>query len=124
MSRKFFLLIVMSFAFAACGGKGASDKKCVIEGSISGLDGQEWVYVVDAWDENRVIDSIQHNNGVFRFEVYAVSCDDNLEGYFPEWKSYELDGIPCSILIDCSTGIIVGRDMIGDMIGNKLEELL
>ena len=354
MSRKFFLLIVMSFAFAACGGKGASDKKCVIEGSISGLDGQGWVYVVDAWDENRVIDSIQHNNGVFRFEVdalqptmvmlsdgydnfftegffndhgvislqgdvaeitkmaisgtpmndtiielkkkmeecfteksmvkrwelctelysskigenlgnacsvvmiemslsgihpyellgymdklepylknksyagklrgklekmvrvspyveecgvepyyidmeypdingnkiklsdiianpknkyvlidfwstwcapcvaslktlkdtyklykergfevYAVSCDDNLEGwkkfvteedtgwvdvvaggYFPKWKSYELDGIPCSILIDCSTGLIVGRNLFGNMVGDKLEKLL
>ena len=72
MSRKIFLLIVMSFAFAACGGKGALDKKCVIEGNISGLDGQGWVYVVDAWDENRVIDSIQHNNGVFRFEVDAL----------------------------------------------------
>ena len=56
MIRKLFLLIVMSFAFAACGGKASSDKKCVIEGSISGLDGQGWVYVVDAWDENRVID--------------------------------------------------------------------
>ena len=354
MIRRVFLAVFMCFIFGACNDTDASLKKCVIEGNISGLDGQGWIYMVDTWNDNEVMDSTQYNNGVFRFEVdalqptmvmlcteyddilekgffndpgvislqgdvaeiakmaisgtpmndtiielkknmeecfteksmvkrwelctelfnskleenlgnacsvvmiemslsgihpyellgymdklepylknkayagklrgklekmvrvspyvkesgiepyfidmeypdingdmiklsdivanpknkyvlidfwstwcapcvaslktlkdtyklykdrgfevYAVSCDDNLEGwkkfvteedtgwvdvvaggYFPEWKSYELDGIPCSILIDCSTGLIVGRNLFGNMVGDKLEKLL
>ena len=77
------------------------------------------------------------------FEVYAVSCDSNVEGWkqfvaeenagwidvvagasFPQWKAYEIDGIPTSFLIDCPTGMIVGRDLFGDMLNAKLDELL
>lgn len=77
------------------------------------------------------------------FEVYTVSCDTNTEAWrklvteqdfgwidviggmsMPEWKSYVVKGVPTSILIDCSTGLIVGREIYGDMLDEKLEEIL
>lgn len=77
------------------------------------------------------------------FEVYAVSCDNNTDAWkkhvteknfgwidviggmsMPEWKSYVISGVPTSILIDCSTGLIIGRDLHGDMLDAKLEELM
>ena len=77
------------------------------------------------------------------FEVYTVSCDNNTDAWkkhvteknfgwidviggmsMPEWKSYVISGVPTSILIDCSTGLIIGRDLHGDMLDAKLEELL
>lgn len=77
------------------------------------------------------------------FEVFAVSCDKDIEAwkkcieddghgwinvrgelYSPEWKAYMVNGLPTTILIDCSTGLIIGRDLIGDMLTTKLEELM
>ena len=77
------------------------------------------------------------------FEVYTVSCDTNTEAWrklvteqdfgwidviggtsMPEWKSYVVTGVPTSILIDCSTGLIVGRELYGDLLDSKLEELI
>lgn len=77
------------------------------------------------------------------FEVYAVSCDTNAESWkklvtdnsfgwidviggmsMPEWKSYVVAGVPTSILIDCSTGLIIGRELYEDMLDAKLEMLL
>ena len=77
------------------------------------------------------------------FEVYTVSCDNNTDAWkkhvkekdfgwidviggmsMPEWKSYVISGVPTSILIDCSTGLIIGRDLHGDMLDAKLEELM
>ena len=42
----------------------------------------------------------------------------------PELKSYVVSGVPTSVLIDCSTGQIVGRELYGDMIDAKLKELI
>ena len=42
----------------------------------------------------------------------------------PESKSYVVTGVPTSVLIDCSTGLIVGRELYGDMLDAKLEEIL
>lgn len=80
------------------------------------------------------------------FEVYSVSIDQDIEAWkkfisakntgwidvigginnpnLPEWNKYVISGIPASILIDCSTGCIIGRDLHGDMLDAKLEELL
>ena len=77
------------------------------------------------------------------FEVYTVSCDSNTEAWkkhvkekdfgwidviggmsMPEWKSYVISGVPTSILIDCSTGLIIGRELYGDMLDAKLKEIL
>lgn len=77
------------------------------------------------------------------FEVYAVSCDTNTDAWkelvaekdfgwidviggigMPEWKSYVVTGVPTSILIDCSTGLIVGRELFGDLLDSRLDELM
>ena len=34
----------------------------------------------------------------------------------PESKSYVVTGVPTSVLIDCSTGLIIGRELYGDML--------
>ena len=77
------------------------------------------------------------------FEVYTVSCDTNTEAWrklvteqdfgwidviggmsMPEWKSYVVKGVPTSILIDCSTGLIIGRELYGDLLDAKLNEYM
>lgn len=77
------------------------------------------------------------------FEVYTVSCDTKTEAWkkfveekdfgwidviggvsIPEWESYVVKGVPTSILIDCSTGLIAGRELYGDLLDNKLTELI
>ena len=77
------------------------------------------------------------------FEVYTVSCDSNTEAWkqlliekdfgwidviggmsMPEWKSYAVTSVPTSILLDCSTGLIVGRELYDDLLNTKLCELL
>lgn len=83
-----------------------------------------------------------HNKG---FEIYAVSCDPNQDDWkkyiddeelewvnvlggnirrMPEVDTYALDGIPANILIDCSTGIIIGRDLRGKDLLEELNKLL
>ena len=79
------------------------------------------------------------------FEIYGVSCDPNQDNWkiyvnneklewvnviggnfrrMPETETYALDGIPANILIDCSTGVIIGRDLRGAALINTLNELL
>ena len=43
--------------------------KCVIEGNISGLEGEGWVYLQDAWNGWQIIDSTKAVDGSFRFEI-------------------------------------------------------
>ena len=76
-------------------------------------------------------------------EVYTVSLDNNTEAWkklvteknfcwidviggmsIPESKAYVVSGVPTSVLIDCSTGLIVGRELYGDMLDAKLKEIL
>lgn len=61
----------------------------------------------------------------------SLSCkqvcvvEGNLAGMsMPESKAYVVSGVPTSVLIDCSTGLIVGRELYGDMLDAKLEEIL
>jgi hypothetical protein len=42
----------------------------------------------------------------------------------PEWKSYVVTSVPTSLLIDCSTGLIIGRELYEDLLDDKLKELL
>ena len=83
-----------------------------------------------------------HDKG---FEIYAVSCDPNQDKWeqyiedeqlewvnvfggnmrrMPEVETYALDGIPANILIDCSTGIIISRDLRGKALIDVLNDLL
>ncbi|MBQ6880355.1 MAG: AhpC/TSA family protein [Bacteroidales bacterium] len=83
---------------------------------------------------------LYHDKGL---EIYSVSCDENAEQWkkfiddedmewtnviggieLPEADSYQIYSIPTTILIDCSNGFIVGRDLHGDMLQKRLEELM
>lgn len=76
-------------------------------------------------------------------EVYTISWDNDTEAWkkfvtennfgwidviggssMPESKAHVVSGVPTSVLIDCSTGLIVGREIYGDMLDEKLEEML
>ena len=90
--KQFFSFVAAIVCAAACNHVNDSNI-CIIEGNLSGLDGDGWISV--------------------RGELYS-----------PEWKAYMADGLPTTVLIDCSTGLIVGRDLIGDMLTTKLDELM
>lgn len=53
-----------AIAFVAC-----SNDSCIIEGNISGLEGEGWVYIQDAWNGYKTVDSTKAVNGVFRFDL-------------------------------------------------------
>ena len=52
-----------------------------------------------------------------------VCGDEDSAGNPKWWKDYALTGIPDNVLIDCSTGIIVGREMKFRLM-STLEKLL
>jgi len=56
------------FAAAAIALAACSNDRCIIEGNISGLEGEGWVYIQDAWNDFEIIDSTKAVDGVFRFE--------------------------------------------------------
>lgn len=56
------------FAAAAIDLAACSNDRCIIEGNISGLEGEGWVYIQDAWNDFEIIDSTKAVDGVFRFE--------------------------------------------------------
>jgi len=58
------IFAVAVIALAAC-----SSDRCIIEGSISGLEGEGWVYIQDAWNDYETIDSTKAVDGIFRFEL-------------------------------------------------------
>lgn len=46
------------FTLVACSSRnGLSGKKCIVEGNLHGMEGEEWIYMVDAWNGNEVLDS-------------------------------------------------------------------
>lgn len=110
--------------------------------------------LVDFWDtwcrpcceqfpQLKEIYSNYHNNG---FEVFAVSLGSDKgkwNSYIDEngldWlhgisetsfaanhivQDYAMSGIPDNLLIDCQTGIIIGRDMPMEVLESKMEELI
>ena len=83
-----------------------------------------------------------HNKG---FEIYAVSFDGDKESWLKAIKNnklkwlhvsslkswdnqarldYVANSIPANFLIDCSTGKIIAKNLRGEALGEKLEELL
>lgn len=59
--------IIACAVLAAC--NSVTDRNCNIEGNISGLEGEGWVYIQDAWNDYEIIDSTRSVDGVFRFEL-------------------------------------------------------
>ena len=44
--------------------------KCIIRGDVSGLDGTGWVYLKDNWNDHRIVDSTQYENGKFELRIH------------------------------------------------------
>ena len=59
---------IIFFAAAAIALAACSNDRCIIEGNISGLEGEGWVYIQDAWNDFEIIESTKAVDGVFRFE--------------------------------------------------------
>lgn len=102
MKKSFLFLTILSFAAVACCGT----KQCIIEGNLEGLEGEGWIYMVDAWDGSRVIDSTEYRDGVFRLEACAQE---------PTWALLQSDDL--RIVID---GFFSDEGRI--LLGGKLEE--
>ena len=85
---------------------------------------------------------LYHDKG---FEIYGVSFDNNAEKWKsaiekqemkwvnvstlerfdnPAAKEYVVESIPTNFLIDCSNGVIVAKNLRGEAVLKKLEELL
>ena len=70
--KRIIIIIAVSLSALSCGSNVSSVPQCIIEGNLSGLEGDGWIYMVDAWDDSIVIDSTRYQDGVFRFEVDAA----------------------------------------------------
>ena len=49
--------------------------KCIIRGDVSGLDGTGWVYLKDNWNDHRIVDSTQYENGKFELRIKNVEFE-------------------------------------------------
>lgn len=52
-----------------------TDRSCTINGNISGLEGEGWVYLKDTSNGFEVIDSARYNNGTFTLEMEEVEFE-------------------------------------------------
>jgi thiol-disulfide isomerase/thioredoxin len=97
----------------------------------------------DQFPKLKEIYASYHDKGL---EVFAVSYDMDKAKWISyikennlEWlhgipasdtvlnsisREYVISGIPTNILIDCQTGVIIGRDMPMEVLESKLEELV
>ena len=48
---------------------------CVIEGNLTGMEGDGWIYMVDAGDDSIVIDSTRYQDGVCRVRSPDICSD-------------------------------------------------
>lgn len=65
------LMLAAFVAVSVCGCTAGSGKKCIVEGNLQGVEGEEWIYMVDAWNGMAVLDSTKCKDGTFRFETVA-----------------------------------------------------
>ena len=79
--NKYFIIFTTALLLAA-----SYKPVCTVEGNLTGLEGEGWIYMVDAWDKSAVIDSAKYVDGVFRFEVSAeeptrvmLTCNELLD---------------------------------------------
>ena len=104
--RRTFILAAALIGAISCHTNGISEKKCIIEGNLSGVEGNGWIYLEDAWNGFEIIDSVRCYNGVFtmkidevEFETFATMTyitDDEEEDY--EVRRFLLE--PGTILIE------------------------
>ncbi|MGN1219315.1 MAG: DUF4369 domain-containing protein, partial [Candidatus Cryptobacteroides sp.] len=74
---------------------------CIVEGQLTGLEGDGWIYMTDMWNDYEVIDSTEYHDGRFRFEVSAeqptmvslrAGCFAELHRFFNEAGTISLTG--------------------------------
>ena len=102
MSMKRIVIIsAVLIGFISCNSNSFSEKKCIIEGNLSGLDGNGWIYMTDRWNDSKIIDSTEYHDGVFRFEVNAeeptmvflhAGCFRELHSFFNDPGTITLSG--------------------------------
>lgn len=68
--KQFFSVVAAIVCAAACNHVNDSNI-CIIEGNMSGLEGDGWIYMTDMWNDSGIIGSVEYHDGVFRFEVCA-----------------------------------------------------
>lgn len=80
MKKTILTIAVAATLFTSC-----TDRNCTINGNITGLDGEGWIYVEDAWGDFKVIDSTRYNNGVFTLEMDKVIFETSVTiSYSPD----------------------------------------
>ena len=70
MKRTLLLTAIAASLFTAC-----TDRSCTINGNITGLEGEGWIFLKDAWEDFKVIDSTRYDNGVFTLETDEVGFE-------------------------------------------------
>ena len=66
---------ILTIALAVSVLSSCTDRSCTINGNISGLEGEGWVYLKDASNGFEVIDSARYNNGTFTLEMEEVEFE-------------------------------------------------
>ena len=104
--RGTFILAAALIGAISCHTNSISEKKCIIEGNLSGVEGNGWIYLEDAWNGFEIIDSVRCYNGVFTMKIDEVEfetfvtmtyiTDDEEEDY--EVRRFLLE--PGTILIE------------------------
>ena len=49
------LMLAAFVAVSVCSCTADSGNKCIVEGNLQGVEGEEWIYMVDAWNGKEVL---------------------------------------------------------------------
>ncbi|MBO5407158.1 MAG: hypothetical protein J6A27_06575 [Bacteroidales bacterium] len=49
------LMLAAFVAVSVCSCTAGSGNKCIVEGNLQGVEGEEWIYMVDAWNGKEVL---------------------------------------------------------------------
>lgn len=78
------LMLAAFVAVSVCSCTADSGKKCIVEGNLQGVEGEEWIYMVDAWNGKEVLDSTKCKDGTFLILSSMIRgqfhCPDRLKG--------------------------------------------
>ena len=77
--------ILTTIAITAAFLTSCTDRSCTINGNITGLEGEGWIFLKDAWGDFKVIDSTRYNNGLFTLEMDEVGFETFVSmSYIPD----------------------------------------